>query len=143
MQAYSYGTSRIIRTTVAAGVIVLALAALLAAYKISAWIQYQRRLRRQRDIDDQIDKERRATAYEIAAWADSPGHAPIDWGGEVASSWFNPWTWRGGRGRVRGRGTEQVGPQASATGKRGRIVHRTEMKNAFEVDEWEGFAVTE
>ncbi|WWD02853.1 hypothetical protein V865_000895 [Kwoniella europaea PYCC6329] len=74
---YSYGTSKIVRTAVAAGVIVLALTALVLFIKISSWIRFHQRLRRHSQLTLSLQSEQRATAYEIAAWADEPNTAPV------------------------------------------------------------------
>ncbi|WWC89449.1 uncharacterized protein L201_004373 [Kwoniella dendrophila CBS 6074] len=74
---YSYGTSKIVRTAVAAGVIVLGLAALVLFFKISSWIRYHQRLRRHTQLTLSLKSEQRANAYEIAAWSDEPNVAPI------------------------------------------------------------------
>ncbi|ORY34112.1 hypothetical protein BCR39DRAFT_586293 [Naematelia encephala] len=74
---YSYATSDIVKVTVAAGVIVLVLSALVFFFKISSWIQYHRRLSRQRHLTTLLATEQRANVYEIAAWSDEPGTAPV------------------------------------------------------------------
>ncbi|WRT66242.1 uncharacterized protein IL334_003195 [Kwoniella shivajii] len=74
---YSYATSKIVRTAVAAGVIVLALTALVLFIKISSWIRFHQRLRRHSNLTLSLQSEQRANAYEIAAWADEPNTAPI------------------------------------------------------------------
>ncbi|WVW83777.1 hypothetical protein I302_105798 [Kwoniella bestiolae CBS 10118] len=74
---YSYGTSKIVRTAVAAGVIVLALTALVLFIKISSWIRFHQRLRRHNQLTLSLQSEQRANAYEIAAWADEPNTAPV------------------------------------------------------------------
>ncbi|WWD17415.1 hypothetical protein CI109_101856 [Kwoniella shandongensis] len=74
---YSYATSKIVRTAVAAGVIVLALTALVLFFKISSWIRTTQRLRRQRLLTLSLQSEQHANAYEIAAWSDEPNTAPV------------------------------------------------------------------
>lgn len=79
---------------------------------------------RQEELNRALQAEQRANAYEVAAWADSPGKPPADPG-----RFSRRKTW-GLFGRK-----DRTGP---TRGGQRRI-----MKNAFEVDEWEGFAVTE
>ncbi|KAK8864288.1 hypothetical protein IAR55_001534 [Kwoniella newhampshirensis] len=74
---YSYATSKIVRTAVAAGVIVLILTALVLFFKISSWIRTNQRLRRQRLLALSLQSEQHANAYEIAAWSDEPNTAPV------------------------------------------------------------------
>ncbi|WVR07156.1 hypothetical protein IAU60_004197 [Kwoniella sp. DSM 27419] len=119
--AFEYGTSKIVRTAIAAGVIVLALTALVLFFKISSWIRYHQHLRRQRYLALSLQSEQRANAYEIAAWSDEPGTAPI-------------WSKERDKERERDR-------------KRDRKERKAEMRqikrggaNAWAVREWEGVA---
>ncbi|WVO22189.1 uncharacterized protein IAS62_003519 [Cryptococcus decagattii] len=73
---YSYATSKIVKTAVAAGVIVLCLAAIVLFFKISSWIRVRQSLRRHRLLALSLKSEQQATAYEIAAWADEPSTVP-------------------------------------------------------------------
>ncbi|OWZ60200.1 hypothetical protein C356_00211 [Cryptococcus neoformans c45] len=73
---YSYATSKIVKAAVAAGVIVLCLAAIVLFFKVSSWIRLRQRLRRQRLLTLSLKSEQQANAYEIAAWADEPSTVP-------------------------------------------------------------------
>lgn len=141
---YSYATSKIVRTAVAAGIIVLALSALILTLKVrvpflplttcslrgyadsgqvTAWIRYNQRLRRQHYLTTVLESEQRANAYEIAAWADEPGLAPV----RPDPSDRRGWGWKDKRNEKK------------------RDKHRSKMQkrggaNAFAVKEWEGVA---
>ncbi|WVF71605.1 hypothetical protein IAT40_006413 [Kwoniella sp. CBS 6097] len=121
---YSYATSKIVRTAVAAGVIVLALTALVLFFKISSWIRYHQHLRRQRYLSLSLQSEQRANAYEIAAWAEQPGTAPIHPSDRDQNRRF-----RGGEGKKR---RKEIKEEIRAI-KRGGA-------NAWAVKEWEGVA---
>nr|XP_018263195.1 uncharacterized protein I303_04688 [Kwoniella dejecticola CBS 10117]OBR85353.1 hypothetical protein I303_04688 [Kwoniella dejecticola CBS 10117] len=119
---YSYGTSKIVRTAVAAGVIVLALTALVLFIKISSWIRYHQRLRRHTQLTRSLQSEQRANAYEIAAWSDEPNVAPTHI-----------------------HGNEKAGRKKKE--KKTRKERKEEIRqirrgggNAFMVKEWEGVA---
>jgi hypothetical protein len=90
------------------------------ADKISTWIRYRQRLRRQRALWALQDNERKARTFELAAWSDTPGQAPvtIDHGGK------HPW-WR--KRKVSGDKDEKE----KAKRTRGRT-------NAYNIYEWEG-----
>ncbi|KAL7421728.1 hypothetical protein Q5752_003499 [Cryptotrichosporon argae] len=117
--SYSYGTSKIVRVAVAAGIIILVLTALVLFFKISSWIRYNQSLRRQHALTALLESEQEAKAFEIAAWADEPGHAPVGraGGAKQAESRY----WWGGR-RV----------------KKGLKGHKRGRTNAHAVHEWEG-----
>ncbi|OCF36730.1 hypothetical protein I316_01326 [Kwoniella heveanensis BCC8398] len=121
---YSYATSKIVRTAVAAGVIVLALTALVLFFKISSWIRYHQHLRRQRYLSLSLQSEQRANEYEIAAWADRPGTAPIH-----PSDRDRDRSNRRGEGKKR---RKEIKEEIKAI-KRGGA-------NAWAVKEWEGVA---
>ncbi|WVQ99283.1 hypothetical protein IAU59_006415 [Kwoniella sp. CBS 9459] len=123
---YSYATSKIVRTAVAAGVIVLALTALVLFFKVSSWIRYHQHLRRQRYLSLSLQSEQRANAYEIAAWADQPGTAPIH-----PSDRDRDRNRRGIRGEGKKR-RKEIKEEIRAI-KRGGA-------NAWAVKEWEGVA---
>ncbi|CAD6590859.1 MAG: hypothetical protein TREMPRED_005905 [Tremellales sp. Tagirdzhanova-0007] len=75
--SYSYATSKIVRTAVAVGVIVLVVSTLVLFFKVSSGIRDRQLLRRQHDITTSFQAEQRANMYEIAAWSDEPGQAPV------------------------------------------------------------------
>ncbi|ORX36780.1 hypothetical protein BD324DRAFT_651264 [Kockovaella imperatae] len=112
---YSYATSKIVKTAVAAGVIVLALCGLMLFLKISGWIRYHQRLRRQRYMNTMLLSEQRTNAYEIAAWSDEPGTAPITTGGGTRE-----------KSKKEKRGLERAQKRAGV--------------NAHAIHEWEGVA---
>ncbi|WVQ82286.1 hypothetical protein IAT38_004414 [Cryptococcus sp. DSM 104549] len=117
---YSYATSKIVRTAVAAGVIVLVLTALVLFFKISSWIRVHQRLRRQRNLTMSLQSEQQANAYEIAAWSDEPSHVPARGLGEM-----------GRRGKSK-KGWKEKREEIKAV-KRGGA-------NAWAIQEWEGVA---
>jgi len=111
LEPFDFATSKIVRTAIAAGVIVIILTGLVLFYKISAWIRYNQRLHRQSALTTLLQGEQRMNAYEIAAWADEPGVKPV-------------------------RGGEAIGEKKvkkAKTQKRGGA-------NAHAVHEWEGVA---
>ncbi|WVQ72617.1 hypothetical protein IAR50_002175 [Cryptococcus sp. DSM 104548] len=117
---YSYATSKIVRTAVAAGVIVLAITAIVLTFKVSSWIRLRQRLRRQRLLTLSLQSERQANAYEVAAWSDEPGTLPVS---------------------MRGPGFDHSRERKS------RKERKDEMKawkrggaNAYALHEWEGVA---
>ncbi|RSH82212.1 hypothetical protein EHS25_005922 [Saitozyma podzolica] len=122
----TFGTSKIVRTAVAAGVIVLGLTALVLFFKISQWIRYRQRLRRQHALTTSLQTEQRANAYEIAAWADEPGQAPV----RVEQSRWGRWT-QGGGSKAARKGRKEAGKKSEGRMKRVGA-------NAYAVIEWEG-----
>nr|ODN97722.1 hypothetical protein L204_03145 [Cryptococcus depauperatus CBS 7855] len=109
---YSYATSKIVRAAVAAGVIVLCLAAI-----ISSGIRLRQRLRRQRLLALSLRSEQQANAYEVAAWADEPSSVPV----------------RGMSSRVQNKKNRKERKDEMRTWKR-------EGANAYALHEWEGIA---
>nr|ODN88377.1 hypothetical protein L203_02990 [Cryptococcus depauperatus CBS 7841] len=109
---YSYATSKIVRAAVAAGVIVLCLAAV-----ISSGIRLRQRLRRQRLLALSLKSEQQANAYEVAAWADEPSSVPV----------------RGMGSRVQNKKNRKERKDEMRTWKR-------EGANAYALHEWEGIA---
>ena len=83
-------------------------------HQITSWIRYHQRLRRQYYMASALSSEQRANAYEIAAWSDEPGTAPIGGQQPEKKSW-----------------------------KQKRKDYRTQKRggaNAHAVHEWEGSA---
>ncbi|WVN88215.1 uncharacterized protein L203_103416 [Cryptococcus depauperatus CBS 7841] len=114
---YSYATSKIVRAAVAAGVIVLCLAAVVLFFKISSGIRLRQRLRRQRLLALSLKSEQQANAYEVAAWADEPSSVPV----------------RGMGSRVQNKKNRKERKDEMRTWKR-------EGANAYALHEWEGIA---
>ncbi|EIW70768.1 hypothetical protein TREMEDRAFT_19508, partial [Tremella mesenterica DSM 1558] len=123
---YMYNTSKIVKTAVGAGIIVLVLTALVLFFKISSWIRYRQRSRRQHTLSSMLQSEQLANAYEIAAWSDEPGII-----GSVPSSGKSFLPSHGDREKERGK---WVGKKH----KRGR--EKRGGANAYAVHEWEGVA---
>ncbi|KLT40150.1 hypothetical protein CC85DRAFT_278242 [Cutaneotrichosporon oleaginosum] len=111
-EGYTYNSSTIVRVALAAGIIVLGVCALLLFMKISGWVRYRQRVSRERALRTAQDGEQRARAFELAAWADTPGQAPVSGGEPARRRW-----WRRA--------------DKDAKGLRGKT-------NAYAVYEWEG-----
>lgn len=117
--------------------------------QISSWIRYRQRRRRQETLTLALQSEQRAKVFEIAAWADEPGQAPVRNGGAAAAAGGSAGTSASGLAR---RGLRWVGigrrPGAwtgSAEDKRRDKEQKQQMRatkrggaNAYAVVEWEG-----
>ena len=87
---------------------------LTLAKQVTSWIRFHQRLRRQAALHQVLRNEQRANAYEIAAWADEPGQAPL-------------------RGDKKLALVEEKKKRIKKVTKRGAA-------NAYGVSEWEGVA---
>ncbi|KAI9639639.1 uncharacterized protein MKK02DRAFT_39962 [Dioszegia hungarica] len=117
--AFSFATSKIIRFTIAAGIIVLAISAVFAFFKIGKIVRSQRRKQRQKAIAKQAIKEDETIQFEVAAWATTPGHAPVGRAAEVS---------------------KEAAKRRKKQRERDVKVMRRKGGNAYMVDEWEGVA---
>ncbi|RSH82762.1 uncharacterized protein EHS24_007756 [Apiotrichum porosum] len=113
---YSFSSSTIVRAAIAAGIIVLVICALLLAMKISSWVRFRNRLRREQALRKIQENEHKAHAFELAAWSDTPGQAPVTDGPNNSN---NSW-WK-----------------RTKTVKNTRMMIRGRV-NAYAVYEWEG-----
>ncbi|TXT15578.1 hypothetical protein VHUM_00081 [Vanrija humicola] len=109
---YSFSSSTIVRVAIAAGIIVIAISALVVFVKVTTWIRYRQRLNRTIALRNQLAAEEQARAFEMAAWSDVPGQAPVE-GNSTA-----------------------VQPRPAEKDKAG--AHRRGRTNAYAVHEWEG-----
>ncbi|KAL1413622.1 hypothetical protein Q8F55_001397 [Vanrija albida] len=119
---YSFNSSTIVRVAIAAGIIVIVMSAIVVFMKISAWIRYRQRLNRTIALRNQLAAEEQARAFEMAAWSDVPGQAPV----EGASSALAPRPWWRLWSRHSKAEKDKVRP------------HRRGRTNAYAVYEWEG-----
>lgn len=90
--------------------------------KVTTWIRYRQRLNRTIALRNQLDAEEQARAFEMAAWSDVPGQAPVE--GNSSAVQPRPW-WR-------------LWSRHSKADKDKVKPHRRGRTNAYAVYEWEG-----
>lgn len=95
-----------------------------ADIQISTWIRYRQRLSRQRALWAIQDNERKARAFELAAWADTPGQAPVERPSDTGGR--KPAWWR----------RRHVAPADKE--EKDSIKHKRGRTNAYDMYEWEG-----
>ncbi|GMK58016.1 hypothetical protein CspeluHIS016_0500480 [Cutaneotrichosporon spelunceum] len=117
-KGYKYSSSSIVRVAIATGIIVLGVCALLMFAKVSGWVRYRQRLSRERALSKAHDSEQRARAFELAAWADTPGQAPVSGRDTDRRRWWQ-------------RNKNKPEDKEKRRGLRGKT-------NAYAVYEWEG-----
>ncbi|BEI82168.1 hypothetical protein CcaverHIS002_0300360 [Cutaneotrichosporon cavernicola] len=117
-EGYTYTSSSIVRVALAGGIIVLGVCALLLFVKISGWLRYRQRTSRERALSEAQDSEQRARAFELAAWADTPGQAPVTRRDTTRRRWWQ---------RIKTKPEDKE----KRRGLRGKT-------NAYAVYEWEG-----